>query len=92
MSKTSSREIHLASRPLGVPTAANFAMADVQLPDPAPGQMLVRNLYLSVDPYMRWRMETAYGDPNAVPPIDELERYLAWTGRMRAQMRGPRND
>ena len=42
--------------------------------------------------YMRWRMETAYGDPDAVPPIDELERYLVWTGRMRAQMRGPRND
>jgi hypothetical protein len=42
--------------------------------------------------YMRWRMETAYGNPDAVPPIDELERYLVWTGRMRAQMRGPRND
>ena len=56
MSHTSSREIHLASRPLGIPTSANFAVVDVHMPDPAPGQMLVRNLYLSVDPYMRGRM------------------------------------
>lgn len=39
--------------------------------------------------YLRWRLETAYGDPDAAPPIDELERYLIWTARMRAQMRGP---
>ena len=42
--------------------------------------------------YLRWRIETAYGDPDAVPPIDELERYLIWTARMRAQMRGPGHD
>jgi hypothetical protein len=42
--------------------------------------------------YLRWRMETAYGDPEAAPPIDELERYLLWTARMRAQMRGPGHD
>jgi hypothetical protein len=32
-------------------------------------------------------METAYGDPDAVPPADELGRYLAWTARMRQAMR-----
>lgn len=37
--------------------------------------------------YMRWRMETAYGDPEAMPTLDELERYLVWTARMRAQMK-----
>lgn len=42
--------------------------------------------------YLRWRMETAYGDPEAAPPIDELERYLLWTARMRAQMRGPGHE
>jgi hypothetical protein len=32
-------------------------------------------------------METAYGDPDAVPSADELERYLVWTSRMRREMR-----
>lgn len=36
--------------------------------------------------YLRWRMETAYGDADAEPTLDELERYLVWTARMRAQM------
>jgi len=37
---------------------------------------------------MRWRLETAYGDPDATPPLDEMERYLAWTARMRRRMKG----
>ena len=37
--------------------------------------------------YMKWRMETAYGDPDVVPTDDELERYLLWTARMRNQMK-----
>jgi len=36
--------------------------------------------------YLRWRMETAYGDADATPTLDEMERYLVWTSRMRAQM------
>lgn len=36
--------------------------------------------------YMEWRMETAYGDPDAVPPPDELVRYLRWARRMRSRM------
>lgn len=36
--------------------------------------------------YLRWRMETAYGDPDAVPPAEELERFLRWGSRMRALM------
>jgi hypothetical protein len=39
--------------------------------------------------YMRWRMETAYGDAEAVPTLTELERYLTWTTRMRREMRRP---
>jgi len=42
--------------------------------------------------YMRWRMETAYGDPNAVPPAAELERYVLWTSRMRQLMRRRTDD
>ena len=38
--------------------------------------------------YLRWRMDTAYGDPEAVPPYEELERYLKWARDMRRQMRG----
>lgn len=33
--------------------------------------------------YMRWRLETAYGDPDAVPPADEMERFLRWSSAMR---------
>jgi len=36
--------------------------------------------------YMRWRLETAYGAETAVPTDDEIERYLRWTSRMRAEM------
>ena len=45
--------------------------------------------FLPIPPrsYMRWRLETAFGDPDATPTIDELERYLVWTARMRAAMR-----
>jgi NADPH-dependent curcumin reductase CurA len=51
-----SREIRLASRPKGFPTPENFSMSSVELGSPADGQVLVRNLYMSVDPYMRGRM------------------------------------
>src|SRR2546423_15012535 len=51
-----SREIQLKSRPVGLPAEENFALVTVSLPEPEPGQVLVRNLYLSVDPYMRGRM------------------------------------
>ena len=37
--------------------------------------------------YLRWRLDTAFGDRDAQPTIDEMERYLVWTARMRAQMR-----
>ncbi|HKT05899.1 MAG TPA: NADP-dependent oxidoreductase [Rugosimonospora sp.] len=63
---TKSREIRLASRPSGWPTPDNFALATVELPDPAPGQVLVRNLVMSVDPYMRGRMNDV---KSYVPPF-----------------------
>jgi NADPH-dependent curcumin reductase CurA len=61
-----SREIRLASRPTGTPTAANFALASAEVPAPADGQVLVRNLFMSVDPYMRGRMNDA---KSYVPPF-----------------------
>ena len=53
---TVSREIRLKSRPVGTPTADNFELATVALPDPAPGEVQVRNSWMTVDPYMRGRM------------------------------------
>ncbi|OLF13024.1 NADP-dependent oxidoreductase [Actinophytocola xinjiangensis] len=63
---TATREIHLAARPDGWPTAANFAVVDRELPAPADGQVLVRNVFMSVDPYMRPRMNDV---KSYVPPF-----------------------
>jgi len=53
---TESREVRLARRPQGEPGLDCFTFATVNLPDPAPGEVLVQNVYMSVDPYMRGRM------------------------------------
>lgn len=66
-----STRIVLASRPDGAPTTDNFRLEAVNLPEPADGQVLVRVIYLSLDPYMRGRMSAAesYADP---VEIDEV--------------------
>ena len=51
-----SREIHLAARPHGVPQPTDFALVEVDVPEPADGEVLIRNAYMSVDPSMRPRM------------------------------------
>jgi NADPH-dependent curcumin reductase CurA len=56
MSAQKSREIRLARRPEGMPTPRDFELAETDVPSPGPGQVLVRNIYMSVDPYMRGRM------------------------------------
>ncbi len=61
-----SREVRLASRPQGAPRAENFALATVELPEPGPGEVRVRNLWMSVDPYMRGRMNEG---KSYVPPF-----------------------
>ena len=48
------RRFILASRPYGMPTAENFRLEEAPVPKPADGEALVRTLWLSVDPYMRW--------------------------------------
>jgi NADPH-dependent curcumin reductase CurA len=63
---TSNREIHLASRPDGWPTAENFRLVETDVPTPGPGQIVVRNQYMSVDPYMRGRMNDV---KSYVPPF-----------------------
>jgi NADPH-dependent curcumin reductase CurA len=56
MTNLMSREIRLASRPSGLPTAADFTLACIELKPLQDEQVLVRNLFMSVDPYMRGRM------------------------------------
>jgi NADPH-dependent curcumin reductase CurA len=51
-----SREIRLASRPKGIPNAGNFLLAQSEVRPPQEHQVMVRNLFMSVDPYMRGRM------------------------------------
>ncbi len=63
---TRSREVRLAGRPVGLPEASNFEIATVDLPAPGAGEVQIRNLYMSVDPYMRGRM---YDRPSYVPPF-----------------------
>ena len=50
------REVRLAARPEGVPGESLFEVVEVSVPEPAEGQLLIRNAFLSVDPYMRGRM------------------------------------
>jgi len=61
-----SREIRLKSRPVGMPQAHDFDIAEVELGAPGAGEVLVRNHWMSVDPYMRGRM---YDRASYVPPF-----------------------
>ncbi|MEU4434445.1 NADP-dependent oxidoreductase [Nocardia rhamnosiphila] len=63
---TTTREIHLAARPSGTPTAANFELVTAPIPALADGEILVRNTWMSVDPYMRGRMDDR---PSYIPPF-----------------------
>jgi NADPH-dependent curcumin reductase len=53
---TKNRRILLARRPEGAPSEADFSLSEAEIADPQPGQMLLRTLWLSLDPYMRGRM------------------------------------
>ncbi|MEO3858424.1 NADP-dependent oxidoreductase [Acrocarpospora sp. B8E8] len=56
MTRYETREVHLARRPDGMPVTDDFRMVTTSLEPPGPGQVLVRNVLMSVDPYMRVRM------------------------------------
>jgi NADPH-dependent curcumin reductase CurA len=71
MKTQENRRIVLASRPTGEPTAANFRLESTPIPVPGEGQVLLRALYLSLDPYMRGRMSDAksYAEPVAIDGV-----------------------
>jgi NADPH-dependent curcumin reductase CurA len=64
---STAREIHLASRPEGFPTGDNFDLVEVPVPTIGDGQLLVRNIVMSVDPYMRGRMNEG---KSYIPPFE----------------------
>ena len=68
---STNRKITLKSRPKGAPTADNFHLEEGVVPVPADGQILLRSLYLSLDPYMRGRMSDAksYAEPVAIGDV-----------------------
>src|SRR5664279_4793267 len=65
---TLNRQIQLTSRPLGAPTADNFHLATSPVPSVGPGQVRLRTVFISLDPYMRGRMSDAasYAAPVAI--------------------------
>jgi NADPH-dependent curcumin reductase len=71
MTTTVNRQWLLASRPSGEPTAANFRLVESPLPELQDGQVLVRHHYMSLDPYMRGRMNEgkSYAQPQ---PLDAV--------------------
>ena len=75
-SPTLNRRIVLAHRPHGAPTAADFRLEHQPVPQPGPGQVLLRSLYLSLDPYMRGRMSAA---PSYAPPLEIGELMVGGT-------------
>lgn len=61
-----SGEIRLAARPVGEPTTDTFELVRTDVPQPAEGEIVVRNTWMSVDPYMRGRMDDL---PSYIPPF-----------------------
>src|SRR5262249_56385652 len=66
-------QVLLAARPKGEPTPENFRLVQAEVPPPGPGRMLLRTIYLSLDPYMRGRMNAgpSYAKPVEVGEIME---------------------
>src|ERR1700692_4042259 len=66
--KQRNRQITLAARPTGLPKESDFRLVESAIPTPGPGEVLTGTLYLSLDPYMRGRMNDAksYAAPVAI--------------------------
>lgn len=76
MEQDINRQVRLKSRPAGIPEAENFEIVNVPVPEPADNEILVRNIYLSVEPAMRgWVSDVAnYSEP---VPLGAVMRALA---------------
>ena len=69
----SNRQFRLAARPEGTPDRDVFELVETDVPEPGPGEVLVRTRYLSVDPYMRGRMDGTSGYADAWEIDDPLQ-------------------
>ena len=67
MTSETNVQVVLASRPQGEPTPENFKIVEAAVPEAGPGQMLLRTIYLSLDPYMRGRMSAG---PSYATPVE----------------------
>ena len=77
--RRTSREICLSDYPVGLPTDNNFKLVQVEIPEPRKeGEFLLRNIWMSVDPYMRGRMrnEEVAGRDNSFIPAFKLGQSL----------------
>jgi NADPH-dependent curcumin reductase len=70
------RRVVLASRPVGEPKPENFRLEEFPVPKPGPGEVLLRTTWLSLDPYMRGRMNDA---PSYAPPVQIGQAMVAGT-------------
>lgn len=66
------QQVQLARTPEGIPVEGDFQLADIELPDPGPGQVLCETLYLSLDPYMRSQISGRHMS-GAVTPGDGMK-------------------
>ena len=78
--------IVLNSRPHGAPKPENFRLETTELPEPADGQLLLRTVYLSLDPYLRGRMSDS---PSYAPPVEVGEVMIGGSGCRVQQSRHP---
>ena len=85
-SRQQNRHIHLASRPHGAPTPDNFRLETGPVPEPHEGRLLLRTVYLSLDPYMRGRMSAG---PSYAPPMEIDDVMVGGTVSRVAESRHP---
>lgn len=85
--QTTNRRIVLNARPQGAPTPRDFRLEEVPVPAPGEGQVLLRTLYLSLDPYMRGRMSEA---PSYAPPLELGEPMVGGTVNRVVASRNPK--
>lgn len=71
MTNAQNRRIVLASRPVGAPVPDNFRLVERDIPEPKEGEILLKTLWLSLDPYMRGRMSDrkSYADPVGIDEV-----------------------
>jgi NADPH-dependent curcumin reductase CurA len=67
MTTAKNRQILLAARPGGEPSPNDFRLVEAEIPEPGPGRLILRTIYLSLDPYMRGRMNAG---PSYAPPVE----------------------